>query len=145
MILVDANLLVYAHVASLPQHAPAHTWLDEQLSGSTRVGLSWPSLLSFVRLVSNPRIFQRAESIIEAWQQVEQWLGCDNVWIPQPTERHVDVLGPLLTNHELKSDLVADAHLAALAIEHGLTLCSTDGDFARFAGLQWTNPLRRGG
>jgi hypothetical protein len=144
VILVDANLLVYAHVASLAQHPRAHAWLDEQLNGSARVGLPWPSLPGFVRLVSNPRIFERAQSVAAAWRQVEDWLSCDNVWIPGPTERHIAVLSKILTAHPLKSDLVPDAHLAALAIEHGLALCSTDGDFARFAELEWINPLRSG-
>jgi len=102
VILVDANLLVYAHVASLPQHAGAHAWLDEQLNGSARVGLPWPSLLGFVRLVSNPRIFERAQSVAVAWRQVEDWLACDNVWIPEPTERHAAMLGRLLTGSSLK-------------------------------------------
>lgn len=142
MILVDANLLVYAHVTSLPQHAQAHAWLDEQLNGATRVGLPWPSLLGFVRLISNPRIFQHAQTVSSAWRQVEDWLSCENVWIPAPTDRHVPVLAKLLAAPGLRSDLVPDAHLAALALEHGLALCSSDGDFARFIGLKWVNPLR---
>lgn len=141
MILVDANLLVYAHVDSLDQHAAARTWLDDQINNGGRVGLPWPSLLGFVRLVSNPRIFARAETVANAWRQVEDWLGCEAVWIPQPTDRHPEILKQLLTKHALKSNLVPDAHLAALAVEHGLSLCSTDGDFARFDGLQWVNPL----
>ena len=85
---------------------------------------------------------ERAQLVADAWRQVESWLGGDNVWVPAPTERHGLVLGKLLTVQALKSDLVPDAHLAALAIEHGLTLCSTDGDFARFAELKWVNPLQ---
>lgn len=142
MILVDANLLVYAHVSSMEQHEGALEWLDHQLNGSARVGLPWASLLAFVRLVTNPRIFERTESISAAWRQVEDWLGCDTVWIPQPTERHATVLGSLLVSNKITSNLVPDTHLAALAIEHGLTLCSTDGDFARFEALQWIDPLR---
>jgi toxin-antitoxin system PIN domain toxin len=141
VILIDANLLVYAHVDSMDQHTAARTWLDDQLNTGARVGLPWPSLLSFVRLVSNPRIFARAETVASAWRQVEDWLGCATVWIPQPTDRHADILQGFLNRHALKSNLVPDAHLAALAVEHGLSLCSTDGDFARFEGLQWVNPL----
>lgn len=141
MILVDANLLVYAHVASMDQHRAARTWLDDRINDGGRVGLPWPTLLGFVRLVSNPRIFARAETVTHAWRQVEEWLGCDSVWIPQPTERHPEILRGLLGRHALNSNLVPDAHLAALAIEHGLSLCSTDGDFARFDGLEWLNPL----
>jgi toxin-antitoxin system PIN domain toxin len=93
MILVDANRLVYAHVASFQQHAGAREWLDAQLNGTTRVGLPWPSLLAFLRLVSNPRVFERAEPIAEAWTQVKAWLGCDAAWIPQPGERHAETHG----------------------------------------------------
>ncbi len=145
MILVDANLLVYAHVSSMEQHDCALEWLDQQLNGSARVGLPWASLLAFVRLVTNPRIFERAESMSAAWRQVEDWLGCDTVWIPQPTEQHVSVLGSLLVNNRITSNLVPDTHLAALALEHGLTLCSTDGDFARFESLKWIDPLKNRG
>ena len=141
MILVDANLLVYAHVRSLPQHAAARQWLDDRLNESARVGVPWPSLLGFIRLVTNPRIFTRPATVAGAWQQVEEWLGCPPVWVPSPTAEHARVLRPLLLSTGLRSNLVPDAHLAALAIEHGLLLCSTDGDFARFPGLRWENPL----
>lgn len=141
MILVDANLLVYAHASSLPQHERALRWLDEHLNGTAAVGLPWASLLAFVRLVTNPRIFERPESIPEAWKQVEAWLGCGSVWIPAPMERHREILAKLLLQTGMRSNLVPDAHLAALALEHGLILCSSDGDFARFSNLRWQNPL----
>jgi len=141
LILIDANLLIYAHVSAFPQHKAAHAWLDGCLNSSAAAGLPWVSLMAFVRLVSNPRIFSRPESVTRAWTQVEQWLDCPPVWIPQPTDRHREVLGPLLRTQGGKSNLVLDAHLAALAIEHGLTLCTSDGDFARFPGLRWQNPL----
>ena len=142
MILVDANLLIYAHVASLPQHEAARMWLDKRINGQAPLGLPWPSLLSFIRIVSNPRIFEQPESIAKAWTQAEAWLGCAQVWIPHPTERHGEILGTLLANTVRRANAVPDAHLAALAIEHGLTLCSTDGDFAQFPGLRWENPLQ---
>ena len=141
MILVDANLLVYAHVSSFPQHAAARAWLDERLNGTASVGLPWPSLLSFLRLVTNPRVFERPLALTDAWRQVEAWLACPPVWVPSPTERHAEVLGRLLRQAAGRANLVPDAHLAALAIEHGLTVCSTDGDFARFGELRWENPL----
>ncbi len=140
MILVDANLLVYAHVSSFAQHEAARRWLDDRLNGTAPVGLPWPSILGFIRLVSNPRIFERPLRVGDAWHQAGEWLDCDSVWIPGPTDRHREVLGPLLAAAE-RATLVPDAHLAALALEHGLTLCSTDGDFARFPGLRWENPL----
>ena len=141
MILVDANLLIYAHVSSFPQHARARDWLDAQLSGSAPVGLPWPSLLGGVRIVTNPRVFERPEPIAGAWRQVGAWLETEVAWIPQATERHREVLGALLTAGSLQGNLVPDAHLGALAIEHGLLLCSTDGDFGRFPDLRWQNPL----
>ena len=142
MILVDANLLIYARVSSFPQHPQARAWLDAQLNGSARIGLPWPSILAFLRIVTNPRVFERPDSMVGAWRQVSAWLDVDAVWIPEPTERHRDVLGPLLEAAGVQANLIPDAHLAALAIEHGLLLCSTDGDFARFADLRWHNPLQ---
>lgn len=141
MILVDANLLIYSRVSSFPQHEPARFWLDAQLNGTLKVGLPWASLLGFVRLVSNPRVFERPETILGAWEQAEEWLDCPTVWIPLPTENHRRTLASLLQAGSLRANHVPDAHLAALAIEHGLTLCSTDADFSRFAGLAWENPL----
>lgn len=142
MILVDVNLLLYARVDTFEQHEAALRWLDGRLNGSSRVGLPWESLLAFVRLVTNPRIFEPPEAVSGAWQQVTRWLSCETVWIPQPTLRHAEVLGQLLRTADVQANLVPGAHLAALAIEHGLTLCSTDGDFAHFSGLRWENPLR---
>jgi toxin-antitoxin system PIN domain toxin len=142
VILIDANLLVYAHVTSFLQHERARTWLDAQLNGTVTVGLPWAGILAFVRLVTNPRIFEQPETIEGAWKQVEEWLGCPTVWLPQPTERHREILDTLLINQNLRANLVPDAHLAALAIEHGLILCSADGDFGRFPGLRWENPIR---
>ena len=141
MILVDANLLVYAYVVSLPQHQPAVTWLDEQLNSSNIVALPWPSLLSFTRLVTNPRVFQRPALVKSAWAQVEKWLDSPAVKIPTPGDRHREILSDLIRNAVDRTDLVPDAHLAAIAIENGFTLCSSDRDFARFPGLKWQNPL----
>ena len=141
MILVDTNLLIYASVTSTPQHRAARDWLDRQLSGSARVGLPWPSLLGFLRIVTNPRIFSNPPATEVAWGQVSAWLARDVVWLPLPTERHAEILGRFLALPGVRANLVPDAHLAALALEHGLILCSTDGDFARFPDLRWQNPL----
>lgn len=141
MILIDANILVYAHVSSFAQHNFARDWLDRQLNASAPVGLPWASVLAFLRLVTNPRVFESPEPIGEAWQQVRAWLSAAPAWVPQPTERHADLLGEFLALPGVHGNLVPDAHLAALAVEHGLTLCSTDGDFARFQGLHWLNPI----
>lgn len=141
MILVDANLLLYAANRSAPEHEPARLWLDEQLSGTARVGLPWPSLLAFVRIATNPLAVRHPVTAQAAWQQAAEWLSSDAAWIPLPTERHVTFVTGFFQEPWMTSRLVPDAHLAALAIEHGLTLCSTDGDFARFRGLTWDNPL----
>jgi len=153
VILVDTNILLYAHVSDFEQHRPARAWLDgrccsksetcayNRMLVSTRVGLPWQSLLGFVRLVTNPRIFPRPESAARAWDQVVDWLDAAPAWVPVPTDRHAEVLGTLVPAVS-GPNLWPDAHLAALAIEHGLTVMSTDGDFARFPGLRWENPLR---
>jgi toxin-antitoxin system PIN domain toxin len=139
MILVDANLLIYASAPESTQHETAKRWLDERLNGSSRVALPWPSLLAFMRIVSNPRLFEGA-SLPLARAQVQSWLDLPTTWIPSPTEEHARILGELLDD-EHSHRLVPDAHLAALAIEYGLILCSSDGDFGRFRNLRWQNPL----
>ena len=141
MILIDANLLVYAANADAPQHATARGWLDGRLNGHARVGLPWASLLAFLRLTTNPRVFPRPLDMKAAWGQVEAWLACEPVWIPEPTPRHGAILSRLLAAPGVHANLIPDAHLAALAIGHGLELCSSDGDFARFAELKWTDPI----
>jgi hypothetical protein len=141
VILVDVNLLIYATSERMPQYRAANAWLKEQLNGSAQVGLPWSSLLGYLRIVTNPRAFSGSLRMHDAWEQIRSWLNCDLVWIPRPTDRHADILAGLVTLPDVHGELVPDAHLAALAIEHGLTLCSTDGDFARFPGLRWTNPL----
>ncbi len=141
MILVDTNLLVYARASDFPQHSIARDWLDRLISDGPRVGLPWNSLVGFMRIVTNPRILKQPESIHDAWKQVTAWLQPATVWIPVPTDRHPDILAQLLPHTAGRPNLIPDADLAALAIEHGLTLCSADGDFARFPGLRWENPL----
>jgi toxin-antitoxin system PIN domain toxin len=143
VILIDVNILVHASHAESDQNAPAHNWLDQQLNGSVQVGMPWHSLLGFLRIATNSRAFQRPLTMATAWQQVMHWLTADVVWVPAPTERHAEILGNLLAQLGVQGNLVPDAHLAALAIEHGLTLCSTDGDFARFPELRWLNPIAR--
>jgi toxin-antitoxin system PIN domain toxin len=141
VILVDVNLLLYASNPADQRYAAARTWLDGQLSSTARVGLPWQSTLGFARIATNPRAFPRAVTMEAAWQQIEFWLSRRNVWIPVPGPDHQAILGELLRSLGGGSKLISDAHLAALAIEHGLKLCSSDGDFARFKGLRWENPL----
>jgi toxin-antitoxin system PIN domain toxin len=141
VILVDANLLLYAANHASPEHEPARQWLDERLSGTVAVGVPWPSILSFVRLATNPIVMRRPAAPARAWRQVDEWLACEPVWVPLPGNTHRHIVGRFLQATWMTSRLVPDAHLAALAIEHGLTLQSTDGDFAKFPGLKWENPL----
>ena len=141
MILIDANLLLYAKIPEYPQHRIVRQWMEGELNSSRRIGLPWQVLLAFLRLTTNPRMYTRPFSTRMAWQQVIEWISHPRVWIPEATEDHMVVLGNLLEATHATGNLVMDAHLAALAIEHGLTLCSADSDFARFPGVDWFNPL----
>ena len=140
MILLDANLLIYANDADSPHHDVVRPWFEDTIGAPSRVGLPWSTLLAFVRLLGNPRITCRPIPLEQTWSRVRQLLSRPNVWIPLPTDRHESVMTELLAG-ESRADLVNDAHLAALAIEHGLTVCSADRDFARFPGVRWENPL----
>lgn len=139
--LVDANVLLYARDAASPFHERARSWLTERLNGHVRVGLPWASLVAFVRISSHPRAYNRPLSPEQAWRQVEDWLAAPASWIPEPTHAHADVLGALVRRYDLRGNIVSDAHLAAIAIEHGLTVCSADTDFARFTELRWVDPV----
>jgi hypothetical protein len=139
--LVDANLLLFAIDAGSPWHRRAADWLTAQLNGDQRVGIPWESLGAFVRIATHPRASDRPLQPDEAWTFVEEWLAVPTVWVPQPTEAHADVLGSLVRRYHLTGNLVPDAHLAAIAIEHGLEVCSADSDFARFTEIRWRNPL----
>ena len=141
MNLVDANLLLYAVMSGYEQHPRARAWLEDQLNGPVRVGLPWVSLMAFLRIGTNHRVFARPMPPELAWGHVESWLALPAVWVPGPTDRHGQVLGAVIRQARPKAGLLTDAHLAAIAIEHGLTICSTDSDFARFDGLRWVNPL----
>lgn len=142
MILIDANLLLYAKLRSFPEHALALAWLDAKLNGPDRVALPWESLLAFLRLSTNTRLFARPLSMAAAWAQVRAWLSLDTTWTPSPTVEHEAIIDRLLAPGGITPKLVMDAHLAALAIEHDIVLCSLDGDFGRFVDLRWHNPLR---
>lgn len=141
MILVDANLLLYAKLSSFREHSRAHAWLDAKLNGPDRVALPWESLLAFLRLSTNTRLFPRPLSMAAAWDQVRAWLELESTWSPVPTAEHEPILDRLLTPGGITPKLVMDAHVAALAVEHGLVLCSADGDFGRFRELRWHDPL----
>lgn len=142
MIALDANLLLYAHSSSFTEHEAASAWLEEQLAEAPLLALPWSTALAFVRIATNPRLFPQPESVADAWAQVERWLEIEAVWTPLPTARHREHLDRCLRVPGLRANDVPDAHLAALAIEHGLRLASPDSGFARFPGLDWFNPLR---
>lgn len=140
--LVDANLLLFAVDRSSPSHDAAEEWLVSVLNGDRRVGLPWQTIGAFVRIVTHPRITHRPLSGAEARDYVTQWLAADPVWIPPATERTAAVYGTLLDHVTVTGNLVPDAMLAALALEHGLTVMTADTDFGRFPSVRWENPLR---
>lgn len=141
MILVDTNLLLYAVNRAAPEHVAAARWFEAQLNGTGRVGLPWESLMAFYRLATSPRILPRPMDGREAWRLVTEWLSSPVAWTPQPTERHAEVMAELVERHRLTGNLVPDAHLVAIAVQHGLEICSADTDFARFTEVAWRNPL----
>jgi toxin-antitoxin system PIN domain toxin len=139
--LLDANLLLYAVHEGSPRHKAAAAWLTERLNGPRRVGLPWQSLGAFLRISTHPRAFERPLPPATAWERVTDWLAAPAAWIPEPGPGYARILGELIAAHDIRGNLVPDAQLAALAVEHGLTLCSADTDFARFTDLLWANPL----
>lgn len=142
MRILDVNLLLYAIDTSSPRHELARTWLERTLSGRETVGLSWTVLLAFVRLSTRSAVFFSPLTAEEALDVVDEWLALPSVVVVQPGRRHAAVLRELLTGAGTAGNLVPDAHLAALAIEHGAELCSSDADFSRFSGVRWVDPLR---
>lgn len=137
----DLNLLMYAVDRRSHSHAPALHWWNALLSGTETVALSWTVLLGFLRLTTNPRIMQLPLTADEALDYIDGWLAHPVTTVIDPTPRHASVLRDLLGESGTAGNLVSDAHLAALAIEHGAELCSADRDFGRFPGLRWLNPL----
>lgn len=139
MILLDANILLYA--TDYPQHETIRLWLEKQINSGEYIGMAWITLLAFIRISTNSRIFAQPLPIQEAWQQIEEWLVLPCVWIPQPADKHSLILRELLFAVNATGNLIPDAHLAALALEHNLLLCSTDRDFTKFKKLNWLNPM----
>jgi toxin-antitoxin system PIN domain toxin len=139
--LLDANLLIYAANEDAPLNRKARSWLESVLSGSETVGLSWIVLLAFVRLTTRPGLFRHPLTAETAFDLVDTWLDQTSATIVHPGPRHLVILRDLVLPIGTAGNLTSDAHLAALAIEHGAELCSSDTDFARFPGLKWRNPL----
>jgi toxin-antitoxin system PIN domain toxin len=139
--LPDANLLLYALDEASPNHSQSVHWLDEVLSGTEPIGFSWSVLLAFLRLSTRPLLFANPLEASEAFDLIAGWLSQPNAVVVHPTDRHLDILRGLVEPLGTAGNLTSDAHLAALAIEHGGEVYSADTDFARFQGLRWSNPL----
>ena len=142
MKLPDVNLFVYAYDSLSPQHESAKEWLEDVLSGTETVAFAWVALIGFIRLATSRQRFASPWSVEQALDVVDSWLAQPVATVVHPTSRHAAVLRDLLAPLGAGGNLTTDAHLAALAIEHGATLCSHDNDFSRFAGLRWVDPLR---
>ena len=141
MILIDANLLLFAYNPEDARHEASRLWLEAVLAGTPLVRFSWLTLWAFLRITTNPRVFKQPLSIAEAERHISSWLAQPSAGILEPGERHWDILQQLMRDGQASGPLVMDAALAAIAIEHGATLCTTDRDFARFGGLVWTDPI----
>jgi len=141
MTLPDINLLVYAHNVRATHHQKALSWWNRCLQGNEGVVLAWAAILGFVRVVTHPRVFERPMSVEDAVGRVEEWLSLPHIHLIHPAQTHFATWSSLLKQVGTAGNLTTDAHLAALAIERGLILQTTDADFARFPGLKWNNPL----
>lgn len=142
--LLDANLLLYAVDANSKHNLKAAAWLEETLNGANRVGLPWQTIGAFLRIVTHPRVTADPLTGPEAWKYVSDWLAVPVVWIPPATESTARAYAKICTQVDVTGNLVPDAQLAALGIEHGIEVASADSDFQRFPGLRWINPLASG-
>ncbi len=141
MRLIDANLLLYAYDPRAEQHEASRTWLEATLAGSELVRFAWLTIWAFMRISTNPQVFEHPLTAEEARAAVGAWLAQPAAGILEPGERHWEILGDLVGRGQASGPLVMDAAVAAIALEHGATLYTTDRDFSRFPGLKWTNPL----
>lgn len=141
MILLDVNVLLYAYDARAEGHAKARQWLEDAFAEQQTLRLAWVTILAFLRITTHPRAQANPLSMSEAVANVNEWLAYPSVAILNPGERHWSILTKLMADAQVRGPLVTDGHLAALAIEHGAQVCTTDRDFTRFAGLRLINPL----
>jgi toxin-antitoxin system PIN domain toxin len=141
LIVLDANLLLYAYDSKSEHHSAARAWLGKVFSGAELIGLPWQVVWAFLRLSTNNRIFANCLSMEKAIAIVQQWMDLKQVCLLAPGERHWILLSKMLIEGQIRGPLTTDAELAALTIEHGGVLFTTDRDFARFPGLKWINPL----
>ena len=141
MTLLDASVLLYAYDKDAPNHLAAARWIKHLFDGSETIGLPWITLWAFVRISTNPRVWTNPKPPQEAFQIVREWLALPGVVVVQPGPRHVELLERLVIDNRAAGPLTTDAALAAMAIELGATLASTDRDFSRFPDLRWVNPI----
>lgn len=141
MKIVDLNLLIYALNRDTPFHEKARRWLEETLSGDEMVGLPWVVILGFLRITTNPRIMPEPISPDQAFEMIEEWLALPVVRVLSPSERHWRIFRRIIEPLGTAGNLTTDAHLAALAVEYGATLYTTDNDFLRFQFIKCVNPL----
>lgn len=141
MIVPDLNLLVYAHSAGAPLHDPARRWWEDLVNGTERVGIAWVVAAGFVRLLTHPGVLATPAAPEHAVDLMAEWFRSPSVVPLNPGTQHVAIFRRMLAAAGVGGDLVTDAHIAALAIEHQAEVHSNDGDFARFPGLRWRNPL----
>jgi len=141
LILIDANLLLYAHDETSPCYEASMRWFAQTLDSGTQIGIPLQSILAFVRVSTNPRLLRSPKTMPAALAVVDTWLLLPNVRIVAPGQEHWSIFKRLRVASAISGNLATDAHLAALAIEHHAILYSTDRDFARFPGLRWANPL----
>jgi toxin-antitoxin system PIN domain toxin len=141
MILVDINLLVFAHNPIDPFHSRAKTWWETELRAKTPIALPWSTLIGFLRLTTVPAVMKNPISGKTGCDHVDAWLACDHIQIASPGPRHWQIFAELVRTLSLVQNSIPDAHLAAMAIEHGYELCSADRGFERFRNLNWRNPI----
>jgi hypothetical protein len=140
VIFVDANVLLYAYNSSSEHHAACRRWLEDALNGSEQVGFPWQTLLAFLRISTNPRVFVRSLQAAEAAAIVDDWLARPQAVVVEPDHEFWPALKHQLQAAQVSGPLVSDAAIATLALQHGARLCTTDRDFARFAGLRTIDP-----
>jgi len=141
VILVDANILIYAYDETSASHRAARAWVEDAFGQEDEVGIALVSILAFLRIMTNPMLFDTPMSVAEAAEIVTEWVSRPNVGLVQPTQRHFELVAELARGGKARGPLLMDAHLAALAIEHGATLCTSDRDLWRFPGLRVEDPL----
>ena len=139
--ILDVNVLLYATNTSSMHHQKCSDWLRRAFNGRSRVGLPWQTIGAFLRIATHPRVSAHPLTTAQAWSLIDGWLQAPVYWVPTATERTASILGSLVAGQELRGNLVTDAQLAAIAIEHGVAVVSADSDLARFRNLHWINPV----